>query len=103
MPIETRGVLRVDEDGLHLPGSVLNREGKFVIRTPTITIDVPSMSPGVAKYPMVTPEMFGDAIEPADVHDPNRHLYPDRVSIKVYGEDEVAWKVDAATVEATND
>lgn len=100
MPIETRGVLQVDEDDLHLPGSVLNREGEFVIRTPTVTIDVPSLSPGVAKFPAVSPEMFGDAIEPEDVHGPNRYLYPDHVSIKRYGEDEVAWKVAASTVEA---
>lgn len=99
MPIETRGVLRVDEDGLHLPGSILNQEGKYVIRTPTITIDVPSLSPGVAKFPAVSPEMFGDAIDVDDVHPPNRHLFPDHVSIKPYGEREVAWKVDAETTE----
>lgn len=97
MPVPTKGVLQVDEDGLHLPGSVLNREGKFVIRTPTVTIDVPSLSPGVAKFPAVRPEMFGeDRLDVDDIHPPNRYLYPDHVSIKVYGEDEVAWKVEVA-------
>lgn len=96
MPVETRGVLQVDEDGLHLPGSVLNREGKFVIRTPTVTIDVPSMKDGVAKFSPVRPEMFGEDVDEDRIHPPNRHLYPDHVSIKVYGEDEVAWRVEVA-------
>ena len=85
-----RGTLVVDEDGLHLPGSVRGREGGFVLRTPAMTQDVRSLSPGQSVWPLVGAEDF--QLDEDEAHNPS--LCPDRVSLKVYGEDATLWTVN---------
>lgn len=86
---ELRGSLVLDEDGLHLPGSVAGREGGFVVRTPATTHDVRSLSPGVSVWPLVDPAEW----EIAEAEASNPDLLPDRVRLKVYGEEATEWTV----------
>lgn len=89
----TRGTLVLDDDGLHLPGSVAGRDGGFVLRTPAMTQDVRSLSPGQNVWSLVGAADFG--MDEDEAHNP--HLLPDRVSLKVYGEDATLWAVDDQT------
>lgn len=88
-----RGSLVLDDRGLHLPGSVAGREGGFVIRTPASTHDVRSLSPGVNVWPMVSAREW----EVTEDEAANPDLLPDRVRLKVYGEDATTWAVSDQT------
>lgn len=92
MPEGVRGVLQLDEDGLHLPGSVAGETDGFVVRTPAQTQDIPRIDPGQNVWPLVTEADF--QVPPEDAQNPD--LCPDRVRLKKYGEEATEWKVNIA-------